>query len=446
MTPTTKYENRKKNTEKHDRNPLDRCGFVMLCTAVFIKPACLAGITWLRPVDTAIDMLRIALVVYLAAVFLKKMNRVKVNRVMWTALLIFASSVWEVMSSAINGIGPGDWGLLLNGIGILLFSYMAVTADRGTFLDGLSKVLGCYVVLNTLSVIMFPGGMYESAKYKENYFLDYRTAWFPIYLMAAAAVLLYSCEKKTQESRIRAALVIICEYISMLMVWTATGLSCITLGGLFLVFWTKKDKDAPQAAKVMLAQAALFYAFIIKRMQVYLSFFIVNVLNKDVTFTERTRIWDNALYFIKRNMLFGVGKRNAAGMRQMLRYGASHPHCMYLHVMLCFGLIGMILYLASVFTAFGGKTKPEKRAENRIFTAALIAMLTAGQVESFSATGAYLYPLFILSSGIREPDIKKEKEKKIYGRISRPVQNGQLRDKTAGVRHAGVPEQPGDKK
>ena len=446
MAQIIKRENWKRYQKKQTVGPFDRCGFVMLCTAVFIKPACLAGIPWLRPIDSAIDAVRIALIIYLAAMFFREMRRVKTDRIMWTVLLLLASSVWEAASSMINGVKAGGWGQLLNGIGILLFSYMAVTANRKVFLDGISRVLGGYVLLNTLSVMAFPQGMYESARYKENYFLDYRTAWFAVYLMAAAAVLLHSHEKRSKEAKAWAVLVIACEYISMAAVWTATGLLCMTLGGFFLAFWTKRGRNAPHAAKILLVQTVLFYTVVIKRLQKYLSFFIVKVLNKDTTFTERTRIWDNALYFIKRNLIFGVGKMDAPEMRQMLRYGASHPHCMYLHITLCFGLIGMALYLASVMAAFGKKPEPGKETENRIVTAALIAMLTAGQVESFSATGAYLYPLFILSSGIRKPDIKKEKEKKIYGRISRPVQNGQLRDKTAGVRHAGVPEQPGDKK
>ena len=435
-----RQRNWKKQTDERQISLFDKRGFVMLCTALFIKPACISGIAWLRPLDISVNAARFAAVIYLISLFLKEMKRVKVDRTLWTVTSMLAFSAWEALSSVLNGIGISDWGLLLNSIGILLFSYMAVTINREVFVDGISKVLGYYVILNTLSVILFPGGMYESTKYKQNYFLDYRTAWFAIYLTAAAAVLLYHCEKKTRESGIRAALVIICEYISMALVWTATGLSCITIGGIFLAMWRRKDREAPGIIKILLVQAVIFYAVIIKRFQVYLSFFIVNVLNKDVTFTERTRIWDNALYHIKKHIVFGVGKRDASLMRQLLRYGASHPHCMYLYITLCFGLIGMLLYLISVITACGGKTIQEKKGENRILMAALVAMLTAAQVESFSATGAVFYPLFLLAAGIRVPYTEKKKERKIYyGRTGNPVYYRQFRDKTAGICHAEIP-------
>ena len=151
---------------------------------------------------------------------------------------------------------------------------------------------------------------------------------------------------------------------------------------------------------VMLIEAIVFYVVIIERMMDRFAWLIVGILKKDITLTSRTRIWDNAIRIIKEHYVIGVGRISAGEMRNLLGYGASHPHCRYLYLMLCFGVIGLGLFLIAVYYSTKGNVAENKERNNQIVMASLIAMLTACQVESLSATGGYMYPLLLIAAGL----------------------------------------------
>lgn len=148
----------------------------------------------------------------------------------------------------------------------------------------------------------------------------------------------------------------------MILQWTATGLFCFSIGGLVLLYCTWKKRNPFKISTVMLTEAAAFWAIVIARLMDMFSFLLVNILHKDVTLTFRTRIWDNALAAIQQNLLTGVGRLDAAQMEAILGYGVSHPHNRYLYVTLCFGIIGLALFLLIVYYANKGTINPHRVA------------------------------------------------------------------------------------
>ena len=78
----------------------------------------------------------------------------------------------------------------------------------------------------------------------------------------------------------------------------------------------------------------------------------------------------------------------------------SHPHNRYLYVTLCFGIIGLALFLLIVYYANKGTINPHRVREGRIMMAAFIALLSAAQVESLSATGGYAIPLYLIAAAL----------------------------------------------
>lgn len=158
----------------------------------------------------------------------------------------------------------------------------------------------------------------------------------------------------------------------------------------------------------MLTEAAAFWAIVIARLMDMFSFLLVNILHKDVTLTFRTRIWDNALAAIQQNLLTGVGRLDAAQMEAILGYGVSHPHNRYLYVTLCFGIIGLALFLLIVYYANKGTINPHRVREGRIMMAAFIALLSAAQVESLSATGGYAIPLYLIAAALHSREGRRK--------------------------------------
>lgn len=374
--------------------------FIAISFFILIKPGCISGMAVLAPLDTLLNLLRILLVLYALIVFAKNMLVLPKNRLLGVFLLILMSILWEPISTFLNGKSAADIGALMNNLGIALIAYMGLRVDYDSFIEGIAKITGAYVIINCVTVILFPGGMYANEKYAQNFFLSYRTSWLVIYLLALTAVLLWNANVHSHSSKRWMLFVVLTAAVSMVMQWTATGLFCFTLAGIILVFYSWRDKKPLGISCIMLAEAAAFWLVVIARLMDMFSFLLVTILKKDLTLTFRTRIWDNALKTISEHLIIGVGRLDAAQMRAFLGFGASHPHNHYLYVTLCFGVVGLVLFLLTVYFANKGKVSNGRLQEGRIMMAAFIVLLSAGQVESFSATGGYIIPLYLIAAAI----------------------------------------------
>lgn len=375
--------------------------FIAICFFILIKPGCISGMAMLAPLDTLLNLLRILLVLYALMVFAKNMLVLPKNRLLCVFLFILVSILWEPLSTFLNGKGTADIGALMNNLGIALIAYMGLRVDYDSFIEGIAKITGAYVIINCITVILFPGGLYATEKYTQNFFLSYRTSWLVIYLLALTAVLLWNENVHSHSSKRLVVFVVLSATVSMVMQWTATGLFCFTLAGIILVIYSWREKKPLEISCIMLAEAAAFWLVVIARLMDMFSFLLVTILKKDLTLTFRTRIWDNALKTISEHLIIGVGRLDATQMRTFLGFGASHPHNHYLYVTLCFGVVGLVLFLLTVYFANKGKILQGRLQEGRILMAAFIVLLSAGQVESFSATGGYIIPLYLIAASIR---------------------------------------------
>ena len=379
---------------RYFRNP----NFISFCFLILIKPGCISGIPVLGILDTLLNMIRIMLVLFTLIVLFKNAQLLPVNRLFGVTMLVVASILWEPISTLTGGGSIADFGALMNDLGIALVCYIGLRAGYDSFIEGVAKVSGAYVLINCLTVILFPAGMYATTKYSQNFFLSYRTAWFVIYLLALTTTLLWNANVGSHFTKRFAIAVAVAATLSMILQWTATGLFCFSIGRTGRM-GNRVGHIAVHRA-FMLTEAAAFWAIVIARLMDMFSFLLVNILHKDVTLTFRTRIWDNALAAIQQNLLTGVGRLDAAQMEAILGYGVSHPHNRYLYVTLCFGIIGLALFLLIVYYANKGTINPHRVREGRIMMAAFIALLSAAQVESLSATGGYAIPLYLIAAAL----------------------------------------------
>lgn len=72
---------------------------------------------------------------------------------------------------------------------------MAVRTGRRAFLDGASLALGLLTAAHFATVLAFPGGMYATAAYRENYLLGYDNAALTTLLPAVCLAALRDCER-----------------------------------------------------------------------------------------------------------------------------------------------------------------------------------------------------------------------------------------------------------
>ena len=80
------------------------------------------------------------------------------------------------------------------------------------------------------------------------------------------------------------------------------------------------------------------------RIQNYYANFIENVLEKDVTFTNRTVLWDYGLLVLYNNPLFGIGYNSASKLSSSM-LGVMHMHNLFMNILYMGGFIGFSLFV-----------------------------------------------------------------------------------------------------
>ena len=369
--------------------------FVFFSIMFLFKPGVLSGISSLGVIDSLFDIMRILLCFICGLLLIK--SAIPVNKASIVLGLIACNEVWKILSSLMNGTSYTDWGSTLNVFGISIFTYLALRQSPKAFFKGGSLLLGSYVVINTLTVFLFPNGMYASSMYTMNFFLSYRTAWFVFYLEAAFLCLLNNELYPSKEAKSWLVFVLLCEYLSMIKVWTATGLLCITLGLLLVYLWKKKRIPSFSVKTIILVEMILCAIIVLFHMQEKFSFLIVGILKKDITFSQRVRIWNNALNAVLKSPWIGYGAMNTSRAVSILGYGVNHAHCYYLNTALYYGIIGLGLGLYTIYYAFSGQAKNKiEQSVEYINLGMLISLMTAFQVESMMSIGYYLCMMYIV--------------------------------------------------
>lgn len=369
--------------------------FVFFSMMFLFKPGVLSGISSLGVIDSLFDIMRILLCFICGLLLIK--SAIPVNKASIVLGLIACNEVWKILSSLMNGTSYTDWGSTLNVYGISIFTYLALRQSPKAFFKGGSLLLGSYAVINTLTVFLFPNGMYASSMYTMNFFLSYRTAWFVFYLEAAFLCLLNNELYPSKEAKSWLVFVLLCEYLSMIKVWTATGLLCITLGLLLVYLWKKKRIPSLSVKAIILVEMILCAIIVLFHMQEKFSFLIVGILKKDITFSQRVRIWNNALNAVLKSPWIGYGAMNTSRAVSILGYGVNHAHCYYLNTALYYGIIGLGLGLYTIYYAFSGQAKNKiEQSVEYINLGMLISLMTAFQVESMMSIGYYLCMMYIV--------------------------------------------------
>ena len=96
----------------------------------------------------------------------------------------------------------------------------------------------------------------------------------------------------------------------------------------------------------------LFFSIVIFRVQNLFSYLIVNILHKDLTFTNRTGIWDRTIAYINKSILFGSGLEPSTirSTKNNFIYGIN-AHNFILEIMYQGGILALISFVAILISA-----------------------------------------------------------------------------------------------
>lgn len=244
---------------------------------------------------------------------------------------------------------------IYNGLGIVAvieryLSWIVITflievymeKDYKVFIGYTSTILSCLVIINFISILINPVNYYNNLT--RVHFLGFDNDNVPVLLLAVYFNIFNIMLNKKGKL---AYLSIITAIISSILVWSANGIIGISMVMLYLLIIRKIWKKGSKVLnlKIYYSIALLFFVLVVLlRVQDHLSFLIQDILNRDLTFTGRTYIWDYAIESISNNKIFGIGIYDFA--LRLSRTGVYHAHCTLLNITFEAGILGLISYFS----------------------------------------------------------------------------------------------------
>ncbi len=214
------------------------------------------------------------------------------------------------------------------------------------------------------------------------------------FLPSATFCILDSINKSGKQISIFTCIYLAILALEIFICKSATGIVGI---GIFIflcvVFRKHNNKMIFSTFNVAIYTMIIFALIQFFNIQSMFEFFIVGILGKSLEFNGRTYIWNDALYYIKNNFLFGVGETGS--LRSYL--GFTHCHQYWLQNLMVSGLVGTIILLMCYFTSNNNYEKKIKLPGYNIILITIISFLIMGIDEALFYS-YLLLPIIYLQS------------------------------------------------
>lgn len=219
-------------------------------------------------------------------------------------------------------------------LGMLVFSLMiGYSIERGKFkaLNVLANIFGAYIVLNFITVVLFPDGIYTyRTEYTSAavYFLGHRNSMIKFAIPAICFSGAYDmlCDGKV---RIRSIVLVAATVISVFLTVSTTGMIVSVLFCIAYLLWRKKSRLIYWLVNnyaVIAINLGFFVFIVVLGYQRIFERFISDFLGKSLTFTGRTLLWSRILVHIVQKPFLGYGILNTSEMTAILSYSNVSAH------------------------------------------------------------------------------------------------------------------------
>lgn len=191
-----------------------------------------------------------------------------------------------------------------------LFKILRIPQKRECLLTALAWGYGTLIFANFFTDVLIPNGLYRTSTYHSTHLLGDDNALIYVFLPGITCMGLQSLISKRRISSIVWLAIIASEY-SLISVWSVSAMVVLAL---FIFLELYVLIKAPIPSKLLFG--GVVFSIIISLFgltNTYVSHFIEDYLEKDVTLTGRTILWMYAFDLISQNPLFGSGGYFANG-------------------------------------------------------------------------------------------------------------------------------------
>lgn len=272
------------------------------------------------------------------------------------------------------------------------------------------RILNCWkyvllalIFIDWMTILLYPSGLYTTI-YTENWFLGYKTERFVFYLPLVIISAFLSEKKYGKIGKMTYFYLLGCLAALIYCKATSTSWVFVFLSVVFLFLdiirngrKIKKIYSFLMNYKLIIA----YYAFV-----TYLVFFAGNskllvyiltqVFHKDLTLSTRTEIWRTCFEALSNKFTSGLGFLSFEDYQVLTQNPfATSSHNMVLSILVTSGVIGLVLYVLLILSAFMNRKEKDDSCEI-VCSAGILCFLTVGVTSSTLVFSTFAFILFSL--------------------------------------------------
>lgn len=301
--------------------------------------------------------------------------------------------------------------LLIPTLGLSIVFDYGLKYKTKSFLISNKILLLLLLIINFITIIIYPNGMYigVGSGYADNWFLGYRNnhiLYVLPYVIISITLSIFSKDKISKMAMIDTVFGL----VSLIIARSSTSIVGLFLLLLYIALEKYISKNSLLNIKnYIITYTILFFSIIIFRIQYLFKFLIVDILGKDITFTNRVYIWDYVLKFIKSKPILGYGYE--LGEKRYLKtelYRSYHAHNQILEIIYKSGFVGFMFFILIFIDIFKKIYKLKETKIASFFSFSVFTLLIMMLTEAYSFE--YFIYLLVLFNHV---DILVKKERRV---------------------------------
>ena len=286
--------------------------------------------------------------------------------------------------------------------------------DFKNFINALNILFTLLIIYNLILAIFVKSSyMYIGYQGSQKVFVGTFESRNGISMVMIPAIAFILIRSEYIYEKVRNKDILLCFMVLIIILLSKSSTGFI-VGSLLVIYvlLLKKIKIKLNINKLMSIYTIIYTQVVIFRIQeTVFRGFIENTLQKNVTLTGRTLIWDFIMKIIPNSLIFGYGRNDIIAQNAIIR-DVTEAHNGLLEILLCTGIIGLFVFILILLNVFKALNKSNSKISYILSMAIFLYFCIALTESAFTYTKIGFWILIIISSNIEK--IIKQKDNLEY--------------------------------
>lgn len=282
--------------------------------------------------------------------------------------------------------------------------------DFKNFINALNILFTLLIIYNLILAIFVKSSyMYIGYQGSQKVFVGTFESRNGISMVMIPAIAFILIRSEYIYEKVRNKDILLCFMVLIIILLSKSSTGFI-VGSLLVIYvlLLKKIKIKININKLMSIYTIIYTQVVIFRIQeTVFRGFIENTLQKNVTLTGRTLIWDFIMKIIPNSLIFGYGRNDIIAQNAIIR-DVTEAHNGLLEILLCTGIIGLFVFILILLNVFKALNKSNSKISYILSMAIFLYFCIALTESAFTYTKIGFWILIIISSNIEK--IIKQKD------------------------------------